>query len=513
MKISAILAVLLLALLAARVSAAEEPVLGPPAFREHPEPASAPTLRAPLASPTIAYDCGNPTAAEQVVLEMINRARANPVAEGTRLGIYIHEGLSPADSALVAVKPPLAMNATLLQISRAHSQDMWIRNFFSHTNPDGLDPFQRMTAAGYSFVKAGENIAAGMAPAGLEDLLMIDSSVAGRGHRLNLLDIYSSAPYREIGVGAYSSGSPNGMGLRDFLTQDFGTRPSSSAFIVGVVYSDANSNNFYDAGEGLSGVTVMPDLGSYYAVTSSSGGYAIPVTANGLHTLTFTGGGLPGVGTKTVSVTTSGSNVKVDLKSSEAVPILHVLTVTNGIGSGSYTAGAAVAITANAPSVGQEFDRWTGDTSHIANVWAASTIYTMQAIDASVAATYRAQGATIIMSPASGAALIAGAVVQLSGSGVNLSWSYDVGSGTIAIGSGATLSFTVPSSMPTTYLLTLTLTGNNGTVTQTNPVTAPPASWSPAAGGCGAAGAGGAIWLTGGAAAFLFCLRRRRKAA
>jgi hypothetical protein len=36
---------------------------------------------------------GDPTAGEQLVLEMINRARANPDAEGTRLSIDIHEGL------------------------------------------------------------------------------------------------------------------------------------------------------------------------------------------------------------------------------------------------------------------------------------------------------------------------------------------------------------------------------------------------------------------------------------
>src|SRR4051794_21938060 len=31
------------------------------------------------------YDCGDPTAEEQYVIELINRARANPTAEGDRL--------------------------------------------------------------------------------------------------------------------------------------------------------------------------------------------------------------------------------------------------------------------------------------------------------------------------------------------------------------------------------------------------------------------------------------------
>ncbi len=48
----------------------------------------APTVRA-----AVLYDSGDPTPAEQLVLEYINRARSNPVAEGSRLGIDIHEGL------------------------------------------------------------------------------------------------------------------------------------------------------------------------------------------------------------------------------------------------------------------------------------------------------------------------------------------------------------------------------------------------------------------------------------
>lgn len=47
----------------------------------------------PRASALSLYDSGDSTPAEQLVLEYINRARANPVAEGQRLGIDIHEGL------------------------------------------------------------------------------------------------------------------------------------------------------------------------------------------------------------------------------------------------------------------------------------------------------------------------------------------------------------------------------------------------------------------------------------
>jgi hypothetical protein len=73
-------------------------------------------------------------------------------------------------------------------------------------------------------------------------------------------------------------------------------------FIVGTVWEDTNSNDQYDPGEGLADVTVMPDKGAFYAVTGNSGGYAIPITAADDYGLTFSGGHLTGIFTRTVTV-------------------------------------------------------------------------------------------------------------------------------------------------------------------------------------------------------------------
>jgi len=52
-----------------------------------------------------------------------------------------------------------------------------------------------------------------------------------------------------------------------------------------------NGNNRYDPGEGIGGVTVTSNAGTFYAVTSQSGGYAIPVTmAPGTYQVVFSGG-------------------------------------------------------------------------------------------------------------------------------------------------------------------------------------------------------------------------------
>jgi hypothetical protein len=64
------------------------------------------------------------------------------------------------------------------------------------------------------------------------------------------------------------------------------------------------------------------------------------------------------------------------------------LTVNNGSGSGSYTAGRPIAIAANAPPAGQMFGRWDGDTAGIADVSAAATTLVMPATHATIRANY-----------------------------------------------------------------------------------------------------------------------------
>jgi len=192
---------------------------------------------------------------------------------------------------------------------------MWTRNYFAHTDPDGKGPYERMVAAGYTFVpsyRCGENIAAGSAGYGavaLEDLLMVDAGTPGRGHRVNLLDIQGPPIYSEVGIGYYAASTPNSMGLSNFITQDFAVTSNAGPFLLGVVYNDLNSNNFYDIGEGISGVTITPSVGTYYAISSTSGGYAFPIGTSGTITVTASGPSFTGI---TRQVTLTGANIKLD---------------------------------------------------------------------------------------------------------------------------------------------------------------------------------------------------------
>ena len=66
------------------------------------------------------------------------------------------------------------------------------------------------------------------------------------------------------------------------------------------------------------------------------------------------------------------------------------LTVLSGSGSGIYSVGAAVAISADPAPTGDVFDQWTGDTGGVADIFDANTTITMAASDATVTATYLA---------------------------------------------------------------------------------------------------------------------------
>ena len=72
----------------------------------------------------------------------------------------------------------------------------------------------------------------------------------------------------------------------------------------------------------------------------------------------------------------------------EVPPTLFTLTVTNGSGSGAYTAGATVAVAANPPDTGKYFVSWTGDTGTLANTRDPWTTLLMPACDVKIAAAY-----------------------------------------------------------------------------------------------------------------------------
>jgi uncharacterized membrane protein len=261
-----------------------------------------------------------PTPQEVLVLELLNRARANPLEEAARYGIGLNDGISGSPISADA-KPPLALNTRLQTAARDHSQWLLNNNVFSHTGVNGSSVTDRIRSSGYALTGSwatGENIALAGASGNTINLTQYayqqhEGLFKSAGHRSNIL----SSNFREAGVGqlqgyyAYQNG---GSFLSSMLTEVF-ARTGNSRFLTGVIYEDKNGNNFYDVGEGLSNTSIQ--INNSFHEVFSSGAYSIPLS-DGTYTMTVHGVGEQ----QTHSFTINGNNLKRDvIKSGSAVNI------------------------------------------------------------------------------------------------------------------------------------------------------------------------------------------------
>ena len=91
----------------------------------------------------------------------------------------------------------LKMETNLQQISRQYAKEMWQKQFFSHTSPEGLSTFDRLKNNNIRYIIAGENLA--LAPnVNLSHKGLMDSPP----HKKNLLE----PNFQKVGIGAVSNG-------------------------------------------------------------------------------------------------------------------------------------------------------------------------------------------------------------------------------------------------------------------------------------------------------------------
>merc|ERR1719361_735568 len=169
-------------------------------------------------------------------------------------------------------------------------------NVFSHTGEGGSSASQRMQSAGYVLTppwSTGENIAY-RGSTGTVDLVQFtknnhDNLFVSPGHRRNLL----SANFREVGIANLAGRFNNYNAV--ITTQKFAYTGNRGPFITGVVFTDAvTDNDFYDAGEGLSGITITAEdkqnQANVFTTTSlGAGGFSLDVNANTVYKVTFSG--------------------------------------------------------------------------------------------------------------------------------------------------------------------------------------------------------------------------------
>jgi uncharacterized protein YkwD len=145
-----------------------------------PEPSQTAT-KAPITTSPV--DVSANTAAEAEVLKLVNDERAKV-------------GCSP-----------VAANSALSDLAQTFSEDMAARDFFDHTDPSGLTPWDRAAKAGIASL-GGENIARGQADAAA----VMDAWMNSPGHKANILN----CDFKTLGVGVhFGTGGP-------WWTQDFG---------------------------------------------------------------------------------------------------------------------------------------------------------------------------------------------------------------------------------------------------------------------------------------------------
>ncbi|MEM1275558.1 MAG: FG-GAP-like repeat-containing protein [Pseudomonadota bacterium] len=262
--------------------------------------------------PNSAYSLSfnGPSAAEQYMVELVNRARLDPSAEAGRQGTGLGN-TSAAEREVLAVVAPLDAAAQF------HSDQIIEFDFFAHTNPNtGSTPSSRARDFGYGS-GAGENIAlaGGFGSANRETQATIDGHHVqfwnSIGHRENFL----RSSYAEIGIGQtvgdFSGFGPNSSNV----TQMFGNRGIN--YVTGVVIDDRDNDQFYDIGEGQGGVRITAFNNQTAVATSTwaSGGYSLALSA-GTYTIVFEGGELDGRVERTVTI--GSTNVKLDVFENQA---------------------------------------------------------------------------------------------------------------------------------------------------------------------------------------------------
>ena len=263
---------------------------------------------------------------DQLVLELVNRARANPSAEVARNPLVsdLNQGLAP-NTISTAPKQPLASVQALVDAGEFHALDMLENNFFDHDSQNGDTPSIRAANFGYSDPEdpapVGENIAwngsTGPIDNEAETKTAHENLFFSPSHRLNIMN----SPYDHAGMvaefGEYTH-TDNRTYNAVMVAQEYGFNTGGNPYLTGVVYSDTVvDDDFFSVGESESGVriTAVDSNGvSYYTHSGPSGGYSLELPA-GTYVVTASDGVLDEAMVFT-GVVIGSQNVKVDFDTS-----------------------------------------------------------------------------------------------------------------------------------------------------------------------------------------------------
>jgi hypothetical protein len=143
-------------------------------------------------------------------------------------------------------------------------------------------------------------------------------------------------PGSAVGIGVALGVSTRDQDYNAVMVQDFGSTGANQGLSCQSL-PRADEDGFYTPGEGLANLTVTPSRGNYYAMTSTSGGYAIPVPSlNGSIQVTFSNAVRGALATK--SVTLVGENVKIDFEANRDTVVTFGFSGARRTANGNFEA-------------------------------------------------------------------------------------------------------------------------------------------------------------------------------
>ena len=185
-------------------------------------------------------------------------------------------------------KSPLKLNDKLTTAAQTKANDMAKRNYWSHVTPDGQQPWSFVQNAGYSYLKAGENLAYGFD----SSADTVTGWMNSKSHRENLLD----SAYSEVGFGYANVANYNKSGPETVVVAMYG-EPQASDGSAPIPASTSPSNDG--------------------PVTSHSGSITEPATLAVSRIQALTGGSAPWI-TFAVGILSGGALIYVLLKHGRA---------------------------------------------------------------------------------------------------------------------------------------------------------------------------------------------------
>lgn len=123
-----------------------------------------------------------------------------------------------------ASKAALSLDSQLNAAAQSKAEDMVNKDYWAHDSPDGKTPWTFITASGYPYKTAGENLAYGFKDASG----VISGWMNSTEHRDNILN----PDYKDVGFGIASSPNFQGKGPQTIVVAEYGSPVDSAANIT-----------------------------------------------------------------------------------------------------------------------------------------------------------------------------------------------------------------------------------------------------------------------------------------